>query len=346
MRVILSFVFVVLLASISSAFAENTIVVWTEGSNVDSLLSPSEVTPDEESDQGSVETRYLSLLSFDDLASYLGSETPLIEDDTVEVAAQESALVADSVPVEIPLDFVKDATDEEIRNYKPPNESMQKVIDAGLELKNVSSVTEIVAASDSELLGGSGGKSVDNGLWISRNKDGSLNTTTTNMANAMPLKSSPLTASVDGIRVDRSSGVGGLTVAKPRTASDFDPFKVLIRWEWSGLTVGEAVHRIGSFVGYNVVVSDRNAERVYALPLPGSHRVVSGINAQTGLEILAGPAFTVVVNHTDRTISHRLKPSFVRSAPIELPPCPDDATFATHAGIGVWSVGGLKCSYQ
>lgn len=200
-----------------------------------------------------------------------------------------------------------------------------------------------------------------NKLYVSRNGDGSLlgshaaqptvrsgeGSSISTTIPSSPLTSSKTVVGVGG--VGSNSGlrnVGGLTQVNPRTVADFDPFKTMIQWDWDGISVGEGMRRLASFVGYNLVVRDESARVVYTMPLPGSHQVVSGIDTKTALELLGGPAFTLVVDHGNRTIHHVVKAHYIDEDLSKLPPCPANLEFAMQSG-NAWIIeGGMKCVYR
>jgi len=185
--------------------------------------------------------------------------------------------------------------------------------------------------------------SARNRLWISRNSDGTLFVKTGDQERSnKTLKESPLTSSVE-LLVSDGSTTRGLTTERALTPADFDPFSVEINWNWNSVSVGDAVDRIARFIGYSLIIRDSNISTVYSMFLPASHRVVTGVNARIALEMLGGPAYTVVVDHTDRTVMHRLKPMYSTSNISGLPRCPEDLTFAVKSGEAWRTEGGVSC---
>lgn len=160
--------------------------------------------------------------------------------------------------------------------------------------------------------------------------------------NEPTLVGSPLTSSI-GIAMADTPIMGELTSLVSLTAADFDPFEVLVKWDWKGVSVGEAIKRVSNFAGYTLVVRDDNVKVVYSKTLPIRHRVVSGVSARTALELLAGPAYTVLVNHADRTVIHTLKPGYLNDDVNGLPRCPENLAFAFKSGDKWVTESGLSC---
>lgn len=92
------------------------------------------------------------------------------------------------------------------------------------------------------------------------------------------------------------------------------PFTAVIDARFPGeKTVGEAFSLLASFVGYDFVVADRGidpmAKTFFASPLSELHRAFDQVPVREALIALAGDGYTVVVDHTERTLSVDVRPA-------------------------------------
>ena len=104
------------------------------------------------------------------------------------------------------------------------------------------------------------------------------------------------------------------TTAKPHQV---DQINAVVDIEFDlQLTVGEAMHRVLSFIGYDLLVAgisiDPSAETLFSRPLPQVHRTFENTRVKDVLSALVGHRYTVVIDHNIRAVSADLSPVILR----------------------------------
>ncbi|MDH4275707.1 MAG: hypothetical protein OEW08_11750 [Gammaproteobacteria bacterium] len=88
---------------------------------------------------------------------------------------------------------------------------------------------------------------------------------------------------------------------------------VTLNFPESIATVGDAVEYALRQSGYNVAPNallDRNTTVLFSLPLPGIHRQISNSTLLNFLKMVAGPAYTLVIDQRTRTITYEASSAF------------------------------------
>ncbi|EPD1271275.1 PilL N-terminal domain-containing protein [Escherichia coli] len=80
-------------------------------------------------------------------------------------------------------------------------------------------------------------------------------------------------------------------------------------------TVGDALHYALRDSGYRLCTSDGQANRLYRLPLPAVQYQMGPVRLNVALQILAGPAWQLLVDDVQREVCYRLRPEYMPSAP-------------------------------
>ena len=104
------------------------------------------------------------------------------------------------------------------------------------------------------------------------------------------------------------------TRAKPHQV---EPFNAVIDVDFDPqLTVGEAMHRVLNFIGYDLFVAglsiDPAAETLFSRPLPHVHRAFENTRVKDVLSALVGHRYIVVVDHNIRAVTADLSPAIRR----------------------------------
>ncbi|EGO0724166.1 TPA: PilL N-terminal domain-containing protein [Escherichia coli] len=80
-------------------------------------------------------------------------------------------------------------------------------------------------------------------------------------------------------------------------------------------TVGDALHYALRDSGYHLCTSDGQANRLYRLPLPAVQYQMGPVRLNVALQILAGPAWQLLVDDVQREVCYRLRPEYMPSVP-------------------------------
>lgn len=80
-------------------------------------------------------------------------------------------------------------------------------------------------------------------------------------------------------------------------------------------TVGDALHYALRDSGYRLRTSDGQANRLYRLPLPAVQYQMGPIRLNVALQLLAGPAWQLLVDDVQREVCYRLRPEYTPSVP-------------------------------
>lgn len=108
------------------------------------------------------------------------------------------------------------------------------------------------------------------------------------------------------------------------SAADLDPTKVVVQVSFPRMntkTVGDAIRYLLVRTGYELASDGQLHAQVVALlgkRLPDSQRTLGPYQVDTMLGILIGPAFVVVTDHVNRSISFQPLRSSIPSASTEL----------------------------
>lgn len=99
-------------------------------------------------------------------------------------------------------------------------------------------------------------------------------------------------------------------------------------------TVGDGLHYALRDSGYHLCTSDGQANRLYRLPLPAVQYQMGPIRLNVALQILAGPAWQLLVDDVQREVCYRLRPEYTpsESAVSAVPPSSASVTAPLSAG--------------
>lgn len=128
---------------------------------------------------------------------------------------------------------------------------------------------------------------------------------------------------------------GAFTELKVGGAADHDPLSFVVEWDFkNGSDVGNAVDKLAKFIGYKLVVDNRDVRDVYSRELPMTHRRIAGVTAETGIMVLGGVGLLTVFDHLRREVKHVPRKMYVKKAGADsLSECPDELSVASSAGM-------------
>ena len=129
------------------------------------------------------------------------------------------------------------------------------------------------------------------------------------------------------------------------TALTSDPLQYSVEWNMKGnVTVGYALDRLASYIGYELVGNDKLVKKSYKRPLPIMQRHVASTTVGDGFEILSGVGLTIVYDHITRSVMHMAKQT--RNSRDELPDCPTNSSVLTVTGDGMYLLpDGHECRF-
>ena len=131
------------------------------------------------------------------------------------------------------------------------------------------------------------------------------------------LLAGPATATPEAVRVARYTQVVGATEAER------DALAIVARLRFPRtlvITVGDAMRYLLQRTGYSAVAGDADAEHLFALPLPESHRLLGPHQVRTLAQILVGNAFTACPSARTRTLTVVVHDAANPAAPCETLP--------------------------
>lgn len=99
-------------------------------------------------------------------------------------------------------------------------------------------------------------------------------------------------------------------------------------------TVGDALHYALRDSGYRLCTSDGQANRLYRLPLPAVQYQMGPVRLNVALQILAGPAWQLLVDDVQREVCYRLRPEYTPSVPYAGKGCASSVSAATPLSAG------------
>ena len=129
------------------------------------------------------------------------------------------------------------------------------------------------------------------------------------------------------------------------TALSSDPLQYSVEWNLpENVTVGAALDRLASYIGYELVGNDKLVKQNYKRPIPIMQRHVEPTTVGDGFEILSGIGLTIVYDHITRSVMHMAKQT--RQSREDLPDCPTDSNVLTVRGDGMYLLpDGNECRF-
>jgi len=125
-----------------------------------------------------------------------------------------------------------------------------------------------------------------------------------------------------------------------------DPLQYLVEWDLQvgEVSVGAALQRLANYIGYELVRGNEATQDNYQRILPRVQRSVAEITVGDGFEVLSGPGFVTVFNHSARSVTHLPKRN--RQVRQNLPACPETIDIASQSADGVLLLSdGSECRY-
>ncbi|MFF0901175.1 PFGI-1 class ICE element type IV pilus protein PilL2 [Proteus mirabilis] len=80
-------------------------------------------------------------------------------------------------------------------------------------------------------------------------------------------------------------------------------------------TVGDALHYTLRDTGYRLCAGSEQTNRLYRLPLPAVQYQMGPMRLNVALQLLAGPAWQLLVDDVQREVCYRLRPEYTPSGP-------------------------------